>query len=266
MAKLAEEVSKLAFNEKELFNPILKRWHPLAAAVAVATLHSFYGNELKQYVSCIDELSPDILLVLKSAYKLEKDLVQMAVENSVDCEDGGKSIIRETLPYESESVTSDLVKSWITSRTDRLKEWVHRNPQQEAWDPKATRERFALSAVELLRIVDEAFEAFFMLPITIHSALLPDLATGINAYLQYYISMTKSGCGTESSSYVPTMPPLTRCSQRSKLPIVFKRKEKAHKKPRAGTATATANDNDSFGTPQMCCRINTLQYLQSELD
>ncbi|XP_039066347.1 protein unc-13 homolog [Hibiscus syriacus] len=258
MARLAEEVSKLALTEKETFSPILKRWHPLAAGVAVATLHSCYGNELKQYVSGIDEISPDVLKVLKTADKLEKDLVQIAVENSVDSEDGGKSIIREMLPYETESVTSGLVKSWITERTDRLKEWVNRNLQQEKWDPKATRERFALSAVEVLRIVDEAFEAFFSLPIAIHASMLPDLATGIDSCLQHYISMAKSGCDTQS--YVPTMPPLTRCSRRSKLPGVFKRKEKAHKKTQCGTA------NDTSGTPQMCCRINTLLYIQTQLD
>ncbi|MBA0633725.1 hypothetical protein Godav_028834 [Gossypium davidsonii] len=263
MAKLAEDVSTLAFTEKETFSPILKRWHPLAAGVAVATLHSCYGNELKQYVSSIDELTPDILEVMKGADKLEKDLVQIAVENSEDSEDGGKSIIREMLPYEADSVTSNLVKSWIKTRTDRLKEWVDRNLQQEVWDPRANRERFALSAVEVLRIVDEAFEAFFLLPITTHSALLPDLATGINSCLQHYISMAKFGCGTQST-YVPTMPPLTRCSRRSKLPSVFKKKEKVPKKSQAGTVNG--NENDSFGTPQMCCRINTLNYIQNELN
>ncbi|TYI17215.1 hypothetical protein ES332_A07G008200v1 [Gossypium tomentosum] len=263
MAKLAEDVSTLAFTEKETFSPILKRWHPLAAGVAVATLHSCYGNELKQYVSSIDELTPDVLEVMKGADKLEKDLVQIAVENSEDSEDGGKSIIREMLPYEADSVTSNLVKSWIKTRTDRLKEWVDRNLQQEVWDPRANRERFALSAVEVLRIVDEAFEAFFLLPITTHSALLPDLATGINSCLQHYISMAKFGCGTQST-YVPTMPPLTRCSRRSKLPSVFKKKEKVPKKSQAGTVNG--NENDSFGTPQMCCRINTLNYIQNELN
>ncbi|MBA0789734.1 hypothetical protein Gohar_014425, partial [Gossypium harknessii] len=131
------------------------------------------------------------------------------------------------------------------------------------WDPRANRERFALSAVEVLRIVDEAFEAFFLLPITTHSALLPDLATGINSCLQHYISMAKFGCGTQST-YVPTMPPLTRCSRRSKLPSVFKKKEKVPKKSQAGTVNG--NENDSFGTPQMCCRINTLNYIQNELN
>lgn len=128
---LAQGISELAFNEKAIFSPILKRWHPLAAGVAVATLHSCYGNELKQFVSGISELTPDAIEVLRAADKLEKDLVQIAVEDSVDSEDGGKSIIQEMPPYEAESVIANLVKSWIKTRVDRLKEWVDRNLQQE---------------------------------------------------------------------------------------------------------------------------------------
>ena len=59
--------------------------------------------------------------------------MQIAVENSVDSEDGGKSIIREMPPYDAESVISNMVKSWIDTRLDRLKEWVDRNLQQEVY-------------------------------------------------------------------------------------------------------------------------------------
>ena len=128
---LARDITHLAFNEKAIFSPILKRWHPLAAGVAVATLHVCYGNELKKYVKSITELTPDAIEVLLAADKLEKDLVQIAVENSVDSEDGGKSIIREMPPYEAEAVIANLVKSWIMVRVDRLWEWVDRNLQQE---------------------------------------------------------------------------------------------------------------------------------------
>lgn len=128
---LAENTGQLAFNEKAMFSPILKRWLPHAAGVAVATLHSCYGNELKQFISGLTELTPDAIQVLKAADKLEKDLVQIAVEDSVDSEDGGKSIIREMPPYEAEAVIANLVKSWIKTRVDRLKEWVDRNLQQE---------------------------------------------------------------------------------------------------------------------------------------
>lgn len=97
----------------------------------MATLHSCYGNELNRFISGIEELTPEAMQVLIAADKLEKDLVQVAVEDSVDSEDGGKSIIQEMPPYEAESVITNLVMSWIKTRVDRLGEWVDRNLQQE---------------------------------------------------------------------------------------------------------------------------------------
>lgn len=131
LSVLARDISELAFNEKATFSPILKRWHPLAAGVAVATLHVCYGHELKQYVKSVTELTPDAVEMLMAADKLEKDLVQIAVEDSVDSEDGGKSVLREMYPYEAEAVIINLVKSWIKTRMDGLEECVDRNLQEE---------------------------------------------------------------------------------------------------------------------------------------
>lgn len=131
---LAQDINELAFSEKGMFSPILKKWHPLAAGVAMATLHACFGNELKQFVSSISELTPDALQVLRSADKLEKDLVLIAVADSAESEDGGKSIIQAMPPYEADAVVAKLVKSWIRSRLDILKEWVDRNLQQEVCD------------------------------------------------------------------------------------------------------------------------------------
>lgn len=131
LAILAQDISELAFSEKAMYSPVLKRWHPLAAGVSVATLHSCYANELKQFVAGISELTPDAIQVLRAADKLEQDLVQIAVEDAVDSDDGGKSVIREMPPYEAEAVIANLVKAWIKTRVDRLKEWVDRNLQQE---------------------------------------------------------------------------------------------------------------------------------------
>lgn len=134
LATLAQDIRLLAFDEKGIFSPIMKKWHPLPAGVAVATLHKCYGNELKKFVSGVSELTPDAIKVLRAADKLEKDLVQIAVEDAVDSEDGGKSIIQEMPPYEAEAAIANLVKSWIKTRIDRLKEWVDRNLQQEVCD------------------------------------------------------------------------------------------------------------------------------------
>ena len=72
LSVLARDISELAFNEKATFSPILKRWHPLAAGVAVATLHVCYGHEVKQYVKSVTELTPDAVEMLMAADKLER--------------------------------------------------------------------------------------------------------------------------------------------------------------------------------------------------
>ncbi|EXB59790.1 hypothetical protein L484_010901 [Morus notabilis] len=256
-------ISELAFSEKAIYSPVLKRWHPLAAGVAVATLHSCYGNELKQFVTGISELTPDAIQVLRAADKLEKDLVQIAVGDAVDSDDGGKSIIREMPPYEAEAAIGNLVKAWIKTRVDRLKEWVDRNLQQEVWNPRANKEHFAPSAIEVLRIIDDTLEAFFLLPIPMHSILLPELMTALDRCLQYYASKAKSGCGSRGT-FVPTLPSLTRCSTGSRFHGVFRKKDKTnltHRRSQVGTT----NGDNSFGIPQLCVRINTLQLIRMEL-
>ncbi|MBA0774146.1 hypothetical protein Gotri_009374, partial [Gossypium trilobum] len=181
LAILAKDVGELAVHETKVFSPILKGWHPLAAGIM--------------------ELTPDAVQVLRAADKLEKDLVQIAVEDAVDSEDGGKAIIREMPPYEAETAIANLVKGWIKTRV---------------WNPQANQEGYAPSAVEILRIIDETLDAFFRLPIPTHPALLPDLMAGLDKCLQYYVMKAKSGCGTRNT-YIPTMPALTRCEIGSKF-------------------------------------------------
>ncbi|KAM0973627.1 hypothetical protein TB2_016538 [Malus domestica] len=266
LAILAKDVGELAVKEKEVFSPILKRWHPFAAGVAVATLHACYANEIKQFISGIAELTPDAVQVLRAADKLEKDLVLIAVLDSVDSDDGGKAIIREMPPYEAETAIANLVKVWIKTRVDRLKEWIDRNLQQEVWNPQANEDGYAPSAVEVLRILDETLEAFFQLPIPMHPALLPDLMTGLDRCLQYYVTKAKSGCGSRNT-FVPTMPALTRCTIGSKFQGFGKKKEKSPVPQKRNSQVATLNNGDnSFGIPQMCARINTLQRIRSELE
>lgn len=67
----------------------------------------------------------------------------------------------------------------------------------QVWNPRANKEQFAPSAVEVLRSVDETLEAFFLLPIPMHAVLLPDLVTGLDRCLQNYILKAKSGCGMQ---------------------------------------------------------------------
>ncbi|KAK7352885.1 hypothetical protein VNO80_18316 [Phaseolus coccineus] len=264
LAILAKDVGSLAINEKQVFSPILKRWHPLAAGLAVATLHSCYGNELKQFISGITELTPDAVQVLRAADQLEKDLVQIAVEDSVESDDGGKAIIREMPPYEAEGAIANLVKIWIKTRIDRLKEWVDRNLQQEVWSPQANQEGYAPSAVDVLRIINETLDAFFQLPIPMHPAMLPEVMNGLDKCLQYYVIKAKSGCGSRNT-FLPTMPALTRCTIGSKFQGFGKKKDKSPNPQKRNPQVATNGDSSS-GIPQLCVRINTLQWIQGEFD
>ncbi|CAA2967477.1 Hypothetical predicted protein [Olea europaea subsp. europaea] len=259
---LAQNICDLAFNEKEIYSPVLKRWHPLATGVAVVTLHTCYGNELKQFVTGISELTPEAIQVLLSAEKLEKDLVEMAVADSVDSEDGGKAIIQEMIPYETEAVIANLVKSWIHTRVDRLKQWVDRTLQQEVWDAQSNKGHFAPSAVEVLRIIDETLEAFFLLPIPMHPVLLPELVSGLDKCLHSYIIKTKSGCGSRST-FVPNLPALTRCSPGSKL---FKKKDSSRMGLWKTSQVSTTAGDGSFSITQLFVRINTLYNIRKELD
>ena len=63
------------------------------------------------------------------------------------------------------------------------------------WNPKANRQGFAPSAVEVLRTIDETLEAFFLLPIPMHPDLLPGLMSGLDRCLQDYVLKAKSGSG-----------------------------------------------------------------------
>lgn len=131
LLQLAKETEDLALRERESFSPILKRWHPTSAGVAAVTLHQCYGAVLKQYLAGTTTLSGEIVGVLQRAAKLEKVLVQMVVEDSVDCEDGGKGIVREMIPYEVDSIILQLLRHWIDQRVQRGKDCYHRAKESE---------------------------------------------------------------------------------------------------------------------------------------
>jgi len=77
LVQLAKQTENLAIFEKEKFSPLLKRWHPVPAAVAVATLHQCFGVVLKQYTTKITSLTNEYISGMQTAGKLENVLVQM---------------------------------------------------------------------------------------------------------------------------------------------------------------------------------------------
>uniref|UniRef100_A0A8R7Q427 MHD1 domain-containing protein n=2 Tax=Triticum urartu TaxID=4572 RepID=A0A8R7Q427_TRIUA len=263
LAILAKDISDLASKEKNIYSPILKKWHPLASGVAVTTLHSCFGNELKQFMVGRTKFTPDTAQVLNAADKLEKNLVNIAVEDFLDSDDGGKSLIRQMPPYEAENAISALVKGWMKERVDKLKEWVDQSLQQETWNPKANRQSFAPSSMEMLRMVDEILDAFFQLPISMHSTLISDLTAGLDGILQYYVSKAKACHGTESTA-TPQLPHLTRCDVGSKL---FKKKEKPHALLNRGSQVGSSTGkSEGCDLSELCVQINTFHYIRTEVE
>ncbi|MBA0629038.1 hypothetical protein Godav_023657, partial [Gossypium davidsonii] len=212
---LAKETEDLAAKERELFSPILKKWHPIAGGVAAVTLHQCYGAVLKQYLAKTIMLTDEIVGVLQRAEKVEKVLVQMVVEDSEECDDGGKGIIREMIPYEFDSTRLKLLRQWIDERLKKDKELLCRVKETETWNPKSKSEPYTQSCMELMRSANQMVKDFFDIPIGITDDLILDLAEGLKLIFQEYITFVAS-CGSKES-HLPELPPLTRCNHDSKF-------------------------------------------------
>lgn len=131
LLSLAKETEDLALREREYFSPIMKKWHPFAAGVAAVVLHNCYGAMLKRYLTSTPKLSSETVSVLQRAGKLENFLVQMVVEDSTECEDGGKSLVREMAPYEVDAIILKLLKQWIDEKLKKGKECLRQAKETE---------------------------------------------------------------------------------------------------------------------------------------
>ncbi|KAL8245663.1 hypothetical protein R6Q59_006879 [Mikania micrantha] len=248
---------------------VLKKWHPISAGVAAVTLHSCYGALLKQFLTCNSDITNEMLTVLQRADKLEKALVNMVVEDSVECEDGGKTVVKEMVLYEVDSIIVKFLGQSIIGRLKRIKVILHKAKETETWNPKSKSEPYSQSAVELLKQTRELVVSFFDIPITIPEDLVHEFVDGIEKILQDYATFVAS-CGSKQN-YIPTLPPLTRCSRDSKFIKLWKKAtpcavaglspyhvglEEEGNNPRPST---------SRGTQRLYIRLNTLHYIILQL-
>jgi hypothetical protein len=269
LLQLAKETEDLASRERESFSPILKKWQSIAASVAAVTLHHCYGAVFKQYLAGMSTLNYESVEVLQRAGKLEKFLVQMVVEDSADCEDGGKSIVREMVPFEVDSVIMRVMKQWIEDKMKKGRECFIRARDSETWNPKSKNEPYAQSVVELMKIAKETLDEFFEIPVGITDDLVCDLAEGLEHLFQEYIKFVEA-CGSKQS-YVPTLPPLTRCNRDSKFYKLWKKATPCsvgtEEMYQHGGATEAHHPRPSTsrGTQRLYIRLNTLHYLLSHL-
>ncbi|TKY46075.1 DUF810 protein [Spatholobus suberectus] len=266
MLLLAQETEYLAMKERQNYSPVLKKWHTIAAAVAALTLNNCYGHVLKQYLSemTTSSITVEVILVLQRAKNLEDVLVQMVVEDSVDCEDGGKTVVREMVPFEVESTIMILIRKWIDESLHKGKECLQRAKETEAWNPKSKSEPYAKSVVELMNLAKTIVREFFQIPIPITENLVQELADGLQQIFREY-TMFIAACGLKEN-YIPSLPPLTRCNRNSKFQRLWKI---------ASPCSVSCEDPNIYGiyeanhphsctsrgTQRLYIRLNTLHYL-----
>uniref|UniRef100_A0A7N0U3G2 Uncharacterized protein n=1 Tax=Kalanchoe fedtschenkoi TaxID=63787 RepID=A0A7N0U3G2_KALFE len=268
LIQLAKETEELAGKEREFFSSVLRKWHSNSGGVAAVTLHSCYGTVLKQYLSNVSTLTGEIVGVLERAGKVEKILVQMIVEDTENCDDGGKSIVKEMVPYEVDSIVVRLLRKWIDEKSRKGRDSINRAKETETWNPKSKMEPFAHSAADLVNSVKDAVDEFFEIPICISEDLLYDFAHVLDRIFQDYITFVSS-CGAKQG-YIPTLPPLTRCNRGSKFQKLWR---KAAGPCSAGLEDYSQNEGQhpprsstSRGTQRLYIRLNTLHYLQAHVN
>ncbi|RDX70279.1 hypothetical protein CR513_50497, partial [Mucuna pruriens] len=270
LLQLSQEIEALAMREKHHFSPILKKWHSTAGAIAAMVLHSCYGKVLKQYISGVTSLTTESVQVLQKTGRLEKVIVQMMVEDSSECDDGGKRIIREMVPYDVDSIILSLLGRWIDESLYKGKECLQRAKETETWSPKSKSEPHAQSAGELMKLATIIVEEFFQVPIAITEDLVQDLAEGLENLFQDYMKFVAS-CGSKQS-YIPMLPPLTRCNSDSKFFLLWKKAAPcssgfdAHLQQLNGRQDGhNPRPSTSRGTQRLYVRLNTLHYLHAQI-
>ncbi|CAO2044374.1 unnamed protein product [Urochloa humidicola] len=287
---VAAQTKELARVEREVHSRVLRQWHPCPTAVAAAALHGCFGALLKRHVSRMGSgLSSDSVRALHAASKLEKSLLQMAAE------DNGPHARRQAeidqvamAPYDVDSTILGLAKGWMDERLAMGAECVRRARDSESWNPRSKAEPYAQSAVDLMKLakvtVDELIEV--QVPPACRDELLQRLVDGIDRLVHQYALLVAS-CGSNKESYVPPLPPLTRCNQDSKLVQLWRKAAppcqagadgghhlnlncggeaddtgaSSSKAPRLVARGEAVRPATSRGTQRLYVRLNTLHYL-----
>ncbi|CAI5515264.1 unnamed protein product [Closterium sp. Naga37s-1] len=275
LVALAAESSMLAVDSVGRYAAALRPWNSNAGGLTVAIVHSCYKNELKLFIADRTVLSVEMTQVLLQAEKLEKQLIEMAVEEGADAEDGGAEVIQEMPPYETQRTIEVMLQQWQDNRIAKCAEWVDRAIQLEKWEPKAMKAFCASSVMDVLGLLDETQEAFFALPLPPRADMLVSVVRAMEAALLKYCKAVTAHVG-DKSQFLPPLPPLTRYKEGGA-------QEKGAAILAAAATTAAANGtngtngssrggggkeskSDRYAVPRLLVRINTLFHIHNEVD
>ncbi|KAL0710651.1 hypothetical protein Bca4012_017629 [Brassica carinata] len=194
---------------------------------------------------------------------------KMVAEDTEECDDGGKGLVREMVPYEVDSIILRLIRQWIEEKLKGVQECLFRAKETETWNPKSKSEPYAPSAGEMMKLAKDIIDEFFEIPIGITEDLVYDLAEGLEHLFQEYTTFVAS-CGSRQS-YIPTLPPLTRCNRDSRFLKLWKRATPCTASGKDFSHTAPPSDghhprpSTSRGTQRLYIRLNTLHFLSSHI-
>ncbi|XP_078152994.1 plant/protein (DUF810) isoform X1 [Carex rostrata] len=260
LATLAEETKKLMKKDSTLYLPILAQWHPQAAVASASLIHKLYGQKLRPFLDRAEHLTEDAVSVFPAADGLEQYI--MSVMASVVGDEGLDNICRQKItPYQVETKSSTLVLRWVNSQLDRIKAWVTRAAQQEAWDPISPQQRHGGSIVEVYRIIEETVDQFFGLKVPMRAEELYSLLRGVDNSFEIYTNLVTADL-VSKLDLMPPVPALTRYKKENVIKAFTKKESSIETRPLDDRRSSGIN---SLTTVKLCVRLNSIYYALTHL-
>lgn len=259
LALLGEETKKLLKKDATVFMPVLSQWHPQAVVVSASLLHKLYGSKLKPFLTSVEQLTEDVVLVFPAADSFEQYVMDLITSS---CGEGEAEVSMKKLSlYKIETISGTLVLRWVNSQLSRIMGWVERAIQQERWEPVSMQQRHGSSIVEVYRIVEETIDQFFALKIPMRSGEMNSLFRGIDNAFQVYAKHVVDNLASKED-IIPPVPILTRYRREGGIKAFVKKELTDPRLP----DMRKSRDINVLTTPTLCVQLNTLYYGISHLN
>lgn len=204
-ALLATETSALLHVERNQFVPILRQYQPAAAAIAADTLHELYGAKMLTWLISVNCLTKSVAATIHASVDLESELMA-----EIAALGGAGASQQLPPPWGAVQRITPLLHNWAQQQVSNMYGWLDRIMAEEDWSPVVQqRGATSRSAVEVLKVMDDAVDTLFGMGIAVPASVVNALVDGMDAVLQKYCKMSLASVGT-ADSLVPPAPPLTR--------------------------------------------------------
>lgn len=257
LALLANELRLIVERELNVFGPVLHQHYPEAGMVSAMLLHNSYGEKLKPFLEGVSCLSEDVRLVLSAANKLEQDLRRLYFSSQDNVLHSSCGL--QLNHYQIGEVSGPIILEWIIAQHERIVDWTGRVFDLEEWEPISNQKMQARSAVEVFRILEETVDQFFGLNLPMEISHLRALLSIMFHTLDVYVLKVSNQIVDKHHLY-PPVPSLTRYEEVA-FPVM--------KKKLGGCSVleeGMIHKLNTLSTSTLCVRLNTLQYIQKQVD